>query len=78
MTNRKNAIITGATSGIGMVIADHLVQSGYSVIVLGRSEKKLGVLKDRLKLINSNCDVSTVLCDLSSFESVKKAVQSVM
>ena len=77
MTNRKNAIITGATSGIGMVIADHLVQSGYSVIVLGRSEKKLGVLKDRLNLLNSNCDVNTVLCDLSSFESVKESVQSV-
>jgi len=77
MTNRKKAIITGATSGIGMVIADHLVQSGYSVIVLGRSEKKLGVLKDRLNLSNSNCDVSTVLCDLSSFDSVRKANESV-
>jgi len=73
----KNAIITGATSGIGMVIADHLVQSGYSVTVLGRSQQKLNILKNRLNQVNSNCDVNTVLCDLSSFESVKKSVKIV-
>jgi NAD(P)-dependent dehydrogenase (short-subunit alcohol dehydrogenase family) len=77
MTNRKNAIITGSTSGIGMVIACHLVQSGYSVIVLGRSEKKLAVLMNRLNIVNSNCDVSAILCDLSSFESVKQAIISI-
>lgn len=36
-TDKKTALVTGASSGIGMSIADMLVEEGYSVIGIGRS-----------------------------------------
>ena len=77
MSNYKTAIITGATSGIGLVIVDHLVRSGYFVIVLGRSRKKLDLLLDHLNTVDSHCPAETVLCDLASFRSVRDAIKSV-
>lgn len=77
MSNNKYTLITGATSGIGLVVVDHLVRSGYSVIVLGRSQEKLDLLINRLQHDHSNCNVQSVLCDLSSFESVGRAIEKV-
>ena len=54
MTDKsKIALITGATSGFGVVIARHLVKQGYSLIVLGRSKDKLDSLILDLKKVNS-------------------------
>ncbi len=75
--NNKTAVITGATSGIGGVIADHLVKSGYSLIVLGRSEEKLSLTEDRLRTLGTDIKVNTVLCDLSSLASVRAACESI-
>ena len=35
-----NAIITGATGGIGSAIARRLADGGYRVVLLGRSEER--------------------------------------
>jgi len=78
MNNSKNVLITGATSGIGTAIAIHLAQSGYSIIVCGRSGENLNLLKNRLQTINSTISVYTVLCDLSSYESIKAACTQIL
>jgi NAD(P)-dependent dehydrogenase (short-subunit alcohol dehydrogenase family) len=77
MNNNKTALITGATSGIGFVVAEHLVSRGYNVIILGRSRQKLDTLSQHLTSINSNVKLDTVLCDLSSLDSIKKACESI-
>ena len=73
MENNKTAIITGATSGIGSVIADHLVKSGYELFVLGRNAEKLEVLLEHLHAINPRTKAKEIVCELASFESTKKA-----
>lgn len=77
MNNTKTALITGATSGIGTIIAEHLVQQGYSLIVLGRSAEKLNVLSNQLKRLHSNVNLSIVVCDLASLNSIKAACDEI-
>ncbi len=42
----KNAIIFGATSGIGKYLADLLIKDGYTVGITGRREEKLKEIKN--------------------------------
>lgn len=44
----RNAVITGATKGIGRAIAIELAQKGYNIAVCARSERDLALLKEEL------------------------------
>ena len=47
-TNYKTALVTGATSGIGMATAIKLAQAGIKVIATGRRLEKLKALKSKI------------------------------
>jgi NAD(P)-dependent dehydrogenase (short-subunit alcohol dehydrogenase family) len=74
---RKIALITGATSGFGVVIARHLVKRGYALIVMGRSKDKLDSLLHHLKALDANHSIDPILCDLSSFRSIESACETI-
>jgi len=65
LTN-KNALITGATGGIGAAIAKTLAAQGANVILSGTREEKLKELQNQ---IGENCKILT--CNLSDFEQVE-------
>ena len=44
----KVAIITGATSGMGLQTAKRYLEEGAKVVLTGRSQEKLDALKDQL------------------------------
>ena len=48
MTNERVALVTGATSGIGVTIAEQLVERGMRVVVTGRSEERGREVEERL------------------------------
>ncbi len=75
MTSNKTALLTGVTSGFGEVIVRHLAQSGYSVIIVARSESTANALKTTLLAINPSVTVEAVLCDLSSLKSIRSACE---
>ncbi|MBL7575305.1 3-oxoacyl-[acyl-carrier-protein] reductase [Peptoniphilus asaccharolyticus DSM 20463] len=68
MEDKKIALVTGATGGIGSAIARDLKAQGYSLIIHGNSNlEKLENLKYEL-----GEDVYTVVGDLSKFEVCEK------
>ncbi|QRM27597.1 SDR family oxidoreductase [Microvirga sp. VF16] len=47
--DRKVAIITGASSGIGAIYADRLARRGYDLILVARNQSRLEALATRLR-----------------------------
>ena len=64
--NNNTILITGGTSGIGYALGQALLQRNNQVILLGRNKAKLGQLAAE--------GFETIVCDLTSEESIEKAV----
>jgi 3-oxoacyl-[acyl-carrier protein] reductase len=62
----KNALVTGATGGIGEAIATALITSGARIIISGTRAEKLQVLADKL-----GHDTAILPCDLSDSDAVE-------
>ena len=46
--SRRTAIVTGSTSGIGLVIAKRLHADGLNVLITGRDERRGGQVREEL------------------------------
>lgn len=60
-----NAIITGATKGIGRAIAQKFAENDINLVICSRSEQDLEETRNSLLAINSRIDVFTKKTDLS-------------
>jgi short-subunit dehydrogenase len=72
---KKVAIVTGATSGIGLAIAQLLVKRSFSVVLVGRNEDKLKEIRSQLF---SGYDVLAVRADVSNPQDVKNIVKATL
>jgi 3-hydroxy acid dehydrogenase/malonic semialdehyde reductase len=68
----KTALITGATSGIGMATAKLFTAKGYKLILCGRRTERLNELKNEL-----NTEVHTLTFDVRNREDVFKSLESI-
>lgn len=59
------ALVTGASSGIGLCISEFLAQKGYSIIAVSNQEPQLNDLKIRLEQAH-DISVVTINADLSA------------
>jgi len=68
--NMTNALITGATKGMGRSIAIAFAKEGISVAICSRNEKDLADFKQELMGVNSNISVFTQVADGSVKEQL--------
>lgn len=67
----KNVVLTGATGGIGQVLAAKLFAQGASLILLGRDQDKLTEFKIKY-------NAKTIQCDLTSRPSREYAIHTIL
>jgi NADP-dependent 3-hydroxy acid dehydrogenase YdfG len=64
VSDRRTAVVTGASSGIGAATARRLAAEGYDVVAAARR-------KDRLDALAAKCDVRPVVLDVTDEASVQ-------
>jgi uncharacterized protein len=65
------ALITGASSGIGLEFAKTFAAAKNNLVLVARSEGKLNVIANELK-ISHNISVKVITADLSNMDEVQK------
>lgn len=73
----KICLVTGATSGIGLVTAHALAQQGATLIVVGRNPARSKATVDQIIQASGNLRVEMYLADLSSQAQIKQLADSV-
>ncbi len=68
------AIITGASSGIGLELAIQLAGAGFNLVINSRHLNKLQEVEKHLK-VTSNIEIRTVACDVSETDGIDKIIQ---
>lgn len=70
---KKNVLITGATSGIGEATAKLLAKNNFRLILCGRRQERLSKLS---KELSSSTEIHPLQFDVSNQIQVAKAIQS--
>jgi gluconate 5-dehydrogenase len=73
--NRRHALITGSSGGIGLALARALGQAGAHVILNGRNADKLAVAAQALQA--EGLTVSTQAFDVTDASAVSRAVDAI-
>jgi len=75
------ALITGASDGIGKAFADQLASQGFNLVLIGRNEKKLEYISQKIKA-EFGVDVDIIVQDLqdaadpATYQSIYQRVEN--
>jgi len=72
----KTAIITGATGGIGRVIAQTLAKEGCRLVLVGRKKAILEMLRRELK--QYGCQFLTAVVDVTEGKQIQKLIKKTL
>ncbi|HEY8364557.1 MAG TPA: SDR family oxidoreductase [Haloplasmataceae bacterium] len=75
MEGQKTILITGASSGIGKACAMELAKKKHRIIILCRNELRGKEALSEIRILSGNNQVNLMLCDLSSFDDIKRFVK---
>ncbi len=74
----KVAIVTGATSGLGLAAATRLASLGASVRLLGRDIGRTEATRERIVAATGNADVEIGVADLANLDEVRRYAEQVV
>jgi retinol dehydrogenase-12 len=72
----KICLVTGATSGIGLVTAQALAQQGATVVVAGRNPERGAATVRRMRQASGNSAVELLMADLSVQTQVRQLAEA--
>jgi NAD(P)-dependent dehydrogenase (short-subunit alcohol dehydrogenase family) len=72
----KAAIVTGSTAGIGLAIAQLLAAEGASVVVNGRTEKRVDTAIRAIRKEHANARLTGIAADLSDAAGCAKLIEA--
>lgn len=72
----KAAIVTGSTAGIGLAIAQLLAAEGASVVVNGRTEKRVDAAIRAIQKEHANARLTGIAADLSDAAGCAKLIEA--
>lgn len=73
--DKKVALVTGGSSGLGVVAAEALAEAGSRVVLLARRKERLKAVVEHLRSNNHEADF--ICCDLTVEKELTKAVEKV-
>jgi short-subunit dehydrogenase len=68
------AVITGASSGLGMFFAEQLAKRGMSLVLAGRDQPRLTAVRQQVHQIAPRIDVELVVGDLGTESGIAALV----
>ncbi len=74
---KPHAIITGASSGLGLEAAIALAEKGFDLTLVARGEKRLLAAAKQIQASNREVTISPVVLDVSDFEQVQSFATSI-
>ena len=74
MVEGKIALVVGG-GGIGEAIASALLENGASIIITGRNQEKLDIVRQRIIGNKGNSDIDTVELDTTNVSQIEGAIQ---
>ena len=66
-----NAVITGATKGIGRAITEKFASEGFNIAICARSKKDLELFSEELRNKFPDIDLIAQPCDVSDKRQLK-------
>lgn len=72
----KRAIVTGSTAGIGFAIAESLAKEGASVVVNGRTEKRVEDALNQLRSSGVRGELEGIAADVGTAQGTDKLTRS--
>jgi NAD(P)-dependent dehydrogenase (short-subunit alcohol dehydrogenase family) len=75
MMTQRSALITGGSTGIGLAIAEMLVEDGWAVSICARNPEKLNSAATRLRSLSSGTSVLTIAANLADSSAPERIAQ---
>ena len=74
---KKNVLITGGSSGIGLAMACQIAKDGGRVFILGRNPSRLDQAKQKIEMQHSQKNIcQTICCDVTDVSQLKKELST--